>query len=157
MNINVLSGTIILPLLYKPHRFVALSLNQFNLSFHYLKSSTFIFNHQYSVSFTKTLYVCSVIVSPFPFSFGSVVCTDSMLSRSVSLLKSSNFARAFSSSLKSYPINGFFDAKSYAIVGASEKQGTLGYIISDNFYHKFQGKTYFVNPKGSFYFYFVYL
>ena len=26
--------------------------------------------------------------------------------------------------------------------------GSLGYIISDNFYHKFQGKTYFVNPKG---------
>ena len=72
-----------------------------------------------------------------------------MLARSVSLLKSAPIARAFSSSLKSYPINGFFDAKTYAIVGASEKEGTLGYIISDNFYHKFQGKTYFVNPKGN--------
>ena len=71
-----------------------------------------------------------------------------MLSRSGSLLKLSTFSRTFSSSLKNYPINGFFDAKSYAIVGASEKEGTLGYIISDNFYHKFQGKTYFVNPKG---------
>ena len=71
-----------------------------------------------------------------------------MLSRSVSLLKSHRLTRVFASSLKDYPINGFFDAKSYAIVGASEKKGTLGYIISDNFYHKFQGKTYFVNPKG---------
>ena len=80
-----------------------------------------------------------------------------MLSRSVSLLKPHSLARAFSSSLKDYPINGFFDAKSYAIVGASEKKGTLGYIISDNFYHKFQGKTYFVNPKGFLYLHLVYL
>ena len=85
-----------------------------------------------------------------------------MLSRSLSVLKTRNViralstslksypinVRALSTSLKSYPINGFFDAKSYAIIGASEKQGSLGYIISDNFYHKFQGKTYFVNPKG---------
>ena len=71
-----------------------------------------------------------------------------MLSRSFSVLKTRNVIRALSTSLKSYPINGFFDAKSYAIIGASEKQGSLGYIISDNFYHKFQGKTYFVNPKG---------
>ena len=73
-----------------------------------------------------------------------------MLSRSFSVLKTRNVVRALSTSLKSYPINGFFDAKSYAIIGASEKQGSLGYIISDNFYHKFQGKTYFVNPKGSY-------
>ena len=80
-----------------------------------------------------------------------------MLSRSVSLLKPHCLSRAFASSLKDYPINGFFDAKSYAIVGASEKKGTLGYIISDNFYHKFQGKTYFVNPKGFLYLHLVYL
>ena len=87
----------------------------------------------------------------FPVStmFELPIWREIMLSRSVSLLKSSNFTRAFSSSLKDYPINGFFDAKTYAIVGASEKEGTLGYIISDNFYHKFQGKTYFVNPKGN--------
>ena len=71
-----------------------------------------------------------------------------MLSRSASLLRSSNLTRAFASTLKDYPINGFFDAKSYAIIGASEKKETLGYIISDNFYHKFQGKTFFVNHKG---------
>ena len=71
-----------------------------------------------------------------------------MLSRSASLLRSSNLTRAFANTLKDYPINGFFDAKSYAIIGASEKKETLGYIISDNFYHKFQGKTFFVNPKG---------
>ena len=71
-----------------------------------------------------------------------------MLSRSISVLKSSNLTRAFTTSLRDYPINGFFDAKSYAIIGASEKEGSLGYNISDNFYHKFQGKTYFVNPKG---------
>lgn len=85
------------------------------------------------------------------------VCTDFMLSRSVSLFKPHRLTRVFASSLKDYPINGFFDAKSYAIVGASEKKGTLGYIISDNFYHKFQGKTYFVNPKGCLFVYFVYL
>ena len=71
-----------------------------------------------------------------------------MLSRSASVLRTPSVIRALSTSLKSYPINGFFDAKTYAIIGASEKQGSLGYIISDNFYHKFQGKTYFVNPKG---------
>ena len=76
------------------------------------------------------------------------VCSVHMLSRSISVLKSSNLARAFTTSLRDYPINGFFDAKSYAIIGASEKEGSLGYNISDNFYHKFQGKTYFVNPKG---------
>ena len=73
----------------------------------------------------------------------SLVCVVIMLSKSVSVLKSTN-----ATSLREYPIDGFFDAKSYAIIGASEKKGTLGYIISDNFYHKFQGKTYFVNPKG---------
>ena len=78
----------------------------------------------------------------------SLVCVVIMLSKSVSVLKSTNLARAFATSLREYHIDGFFDAKSYAIIGASEKKGTLGYIISDNFYHKFQGKTYFVNPKG---------
>ena len=85
--------------------------------------------------------------STFPHHF-SLVCVIPMLSRSASLLRSSNLTRAFASTLKDYPINGFFDAKSYAIIGASEKKETLGYIISDNFYHKFQGKTFFVNPKG---------
>ena len=71
-----------------------------------------------------------------------------MLARSFSALHSSTLTRAFATSLRDYPINGFFDCKSYAIIGASEKKDSLGYNIADNFYHKFKGKTYFVNAKG---------
>ena len=78
-----------------------------------------------------------------------VVLVDLMLARSLSAAKSFKMTRAFATSLRDYPINGFFDAKSYAIIGASEKKDSLGYNIADNFYHKFKGKTYFVNAKGS--------
>ena len=72
-----------------------------------------------------------------------------MLARSLSAAQSFKMTRAFATSLRDYPINGFFDAKSYAIIGASEKKDSLGYNIADNFYHKFKGKMYFVNAKGS--------
>jgi predicted CoA-binding protein len=75
-----------------------------------------------------------------------------MLSQSAFLFRHPNFTRAFASTLKDYPINGFFDAKTYAIIGASEKKGSLGYNIAENFLNKFNGKTYFVNPKGILYF-----
>ena len=57
-------------------------------------------------------------------------------------------ARMFTSSLKDYPIDGFFTAKTYAIVGASNKKGTLGNIIAENFVQKYKGDVVFVNPKG---------
>ena len=53
------------------------------------------------------------------------------------------------SSLKDYPIDGFFNAKSYAIVGASTKEGSLGLSIASNFMEKYHGDVFFVNPKGN--------
>ena len=52
------------------------------------------------------------------------------------------------SSLKDYPIDGFFKAPSYAIVGASSKKGSLGLSIASNFIEKYHGDVFFVNPKG---------
>ncbi len=53
------------------------------------------------------------------------------------------------SSLKDYPIDGFFKAPSYAIVGASSKKGSLGLSIASNFIEKYHGDVFFVNPKGT--------
>ena len=63
-------------------------------------------------------------------------------------LKPMRMARMFASSIKDYPIDGFFNAKSYAIVGASDKPGSLGLSIVTNFMKRYQGDVYFVNPKG---------
>ena len=63
-------------------------------------------------------------------------------------LKPMRMARMFASSIKDYPIDGFFNAKSYAIVGASDKPGSLGLSICTNFLKRYQGDVYFINPKG---------
>lgn len=72
-----------------------------------------------------------------------------MFVRRIASVKPMSFARMFASSLKDYPIDGFFTAKTYAIVGASGKKGTLGNIIASNFVQKYQGDVVFVNPKGT--------
>ena len=63
-------------------------------------------------------------------------------------MRPAGLARMFASSIKDYPIDGFFNAKSYAIVGDSNKKGSLGYIIAENFVNKYKGDVAFVNPKG---------
>ena len=63
-------------------------------------------------------------------------------------MRPAGLARMLASSIKDYPIDGFFNAKSYAIVGASNKKGSLGYIIAENFVNKYKGDVAFVNPKG---------
>ena len=63
-------------------------------------------------------------------------------------MRPAGLARMFASSIKDYPIDGFFNAKSYAIVGARNKKGSLGYIIAENFVNKYKGDVAFVNPKG---------
>ncbi|MHA2249361.1 MAG: acetate--CoA ligase family protein [Candidatus Kariarchaeaceae archaeon] len=45
-------------------------------------------------------------------------------------------------------VQSFFEAKSYALVGATGNKSKLGWHIVDNFLTKFDGKSYFVNPKG---------
>ena len=59
-----------------------------------------------------------------------------------------NATRAFSSAKPS--IAGFFNAKSFVIVGASLHKGALGNIIAKNFNDNFKGDVYYVNPKGIF-------
>ena len=59
-----------------------------------------------------------------------------------------NATRAFSSAKPS--IAGFFNAKSFVIVGASLNKGALGNIIAKNFNDNFKGDVYYVNPKGIF-------
>lgn len=71
-----------------------------------------------------------------------------MFVRRLAAIKPMPLARMFTSSLKDYPIDGFFTAKTYAIVGASNKKGTLGNIIAENFVQKYKGDVVFVNPKG---------
>ena len=71
-----------------------------------------------------------------------------MFVRRLAAFKPMPFARMFASSIKDYPIDGFFTAKTYAIVGASNKKGTLGNIIAENFVQKYKGDVVFVNPKG---------
>ena len=66
----------------------------------------------------------------------------------VATMRPAGLDRMFASSIKDYPIDGFFNAKSYAIVGASNKKGSLGYIIAENFVNKYKGDVAFVNPKG---------
>jgi acetyl coenzyme A synthetase (ADP forming)-like protein len=46
------------------------------------------------------------------------------------------------------PLKSFFDAESVAIFGASGTVGKPGYVITENFVNKFQGKTFLINPKG---------
>ncbi len=45
-------------------------------------------------------------------------------------------------------VRAFFEAKTYAIIGASANPNKLSYHIVQNFRKNFKGKTYFVNPKG---------
>ena len=66
----------------------------------------------------------------------------------VAKIRPTGVARMFASSIKDYPIDGFFNAKTYAIIGASNKKGSLGYIIAENFVNKYKGDVAFVNPKG---------
>lgn len=72
-----------------------------------------------------------------------------MFVRRIAAVRPAGLTRMFASSLKDYPIDGFFNAKTYAIVGASNKKGSLGYIIAENFVKKYQGDVSFVNPKGT--------
>lgn len=60
------------------------------------------------------------------------------------------FARSFSTSIKDISIKGFFEAKNYAIIGASTKPGTLGHTICENYVRTYKGEAFFVNPKGIF-------
>eukprot|EP00792_Barthelona_sp_PAP020_P005615 TRINITY_DN2729_c0_g1_i2.p1 TRINITY_DN2729_c0_g1~~TRINITY_DN2729_c0_g1_i2.p1 ORF type:complete len:722 (+),score=238.57 TRINITY_DN2729_c0_g1_i2:32-2167(+) len=46
------------------------------------------------------------------------------------------------------PLQRFFDAKSYMIVGASTKENTPGFVMAKRFTGFFEGETYLVNPKG---------
>lgn len=46
------------------------------------------------------------------------------------------------------PIQAFFEANSYAIIGATANKDKLGWFICENFINNFQGKFYFINPKG---------
>lgn len=71
-----------------------------------------------------------------------------MFARRAAALKPVRMARMFASSIKDYPIDGFFNAKSYAIVGASGKPGSLGMSIVTNFMQRYKGDVVFVNPKG---------
>ncbi len=43
----------------------------------------------------------------------------------------------------------FFNPKSIAVIGASSRVGSIGYVILDNLVKKFKGKVYPVNPKYS--------
>lgn len=45
-------------------------------------------------------------------------------------------------------ISSFFEAKSFAIIGATGNRDKLGWHIVDNFLSNFSGDIYFVNPKG---------
>ncbi len=45
-------------------------------------------------------------------------------------------------------VKAFFEAKSYAIVGATGNKNKLGWHIVENFIRNFKGDIYFVNPKG---------
>ena len=63
-------------------------------------------------------------------------------------IRPAGVARMFASSIKDYPIDGFFNAKTYAIIGASTKKGSLGYVIAENFINKYKGDVAFVNPRG---------
>lgn len=45
-------------------------------------------------------------------------------------------------------ISSFFEAKSFAIIGATGNRDKLGWHIVDNFLTNFSGDIYFVNPKG---------
>ncbi|MCG3219161.1 MAG: CoA-binding protein, partial [Candidatus Heimdallarchaeota archaeon] len=45
-------------------------------------------------------------------------------------------------------IDTFFYAKSYAIIGASTKPGSAGYVLAERFTQGFQGKTFLINPRG---------
>ena len=56
--------------------------------------------------------------------------------------------RSFASSLKDISIKGFFEAKTYAVIGASTKSGTLGHTICENYVRTYKGEAFFVNPKG---------
>ena len=56
--------------------------------------------------------------------------------------------RSFATSLKDISIKGFFEAKKYAVIGASTKPGTLGHTICENYVRTYKGEAYFVNPKG---------
>ncbi len=51
-------------------------------------------------------------------------------------------------SIQKYTLKDFFEAKSVAVIGASTKPNSPGYIIAMNFVHSFEGDVYFVNPKG---------
>ena len=71
-----------------------------------------------------------------------------MFVRNVFSRRLSLTARNFSSSVQKQSIKGFFAANNYAIVGASTKPGSLGYIICENYKLRFGGETFYVNPRG---------
>ena len=72
-----------------------------------------------------------------------------MFVRRATALEPVKMARMFASSIKDYPIDGFFNAKTYAIVGASGKPGSLGLSIATNFVERYHGDVVFINPKGN--------
>lgn len=45
-------------------------------------------------------------------------------------------------------IQKFFDAESYAIIGASTKLGSPGYVLADLFSKGYKGKLFMINPRG---------
>ncbi|KAL0225742.1 hypothetical protein P9112_013066 [Eukaryota sp. TZLM1-RC] len=45
-------------------------------------------------------------------------------------------------------LGNYFDAKSYAIIGASTKPGSAGYVLSVQMLSSFKGDVYAVNPRG---------
>ncbi|KAK8815390.1 hypothetical protein WA158_003602 [Blastocystis sp. Blastoise] len=56
-------------------------------------------------------------------------------------------AKAFATATKA-SISGFFNAKSYVVVGASLHKGAIGNIIAKDFADSFKGEVHYVNPKG---------
>ena len=91
--------------------------------------------------------ICGLIPF-FHVSLVSVLFLTMFLKR-VATIRPPGLARMFASSIKDYPIDGFFNASTYAIVGASNKKGSLGHIIASNFVERYKGDVVFVNPKGS--------